>query len=117
MWLHTRVAEVLEEMYGTNAEAHAAELAHHFSRTDSGLGNERLVRYSLLAGERALGCCGYEEAVSYFERALAFKEGQPTDGDTAALLLGLGRAQVAIAERTEMQGSVANLGRAFDYYP
>ena len=33
--LHARIAETLEEMYGEAAEAHAAELAHHF-RTDVG---------------------------------------------------------------------------------
>ena len=114
--LHARIGEVPEEMHGTNAEAHAAELAYHFTRAYSAIGGERLVHYSLLAGERALASCGYEEAASYFERALVSKEDQPTDADTAALLLGLGRAQVAIVDRTQMKDSVANLGRAFDCY-
>ena len=29
--LHTRIAEALDDFYGDDAEAHAAELAHHFS--------------------------------------------------------------------------------------
>jgi hypothetical protein len=38
------------------------------------------------------------------------------DGETAALLAGKGRIQVALAERHEMQDAVDNLIQAFDYY-
>ena len=36
--LHARIAETLEEMYGANVEAHAAELAHHCAEASSALG-------------------------------------------------------------------------------
>ena len=49
--------------------------------------------YSLLAGERALATYANEEALSYLERGLAAKHGQPMDAEAAALLFGLGRAQ------------------------
>jgi predicted ATPase len=52
--LHGRIAEALEELYGSAAGAHAAELAHHFAQAESVLGPEKLARYSLLAGEQAL---------------------------------------------------------------
>ena len=50
--LHARIAEALEDVYGTEAEAHAAELAHHFA--EAAAGSAKLVHYSLLAGDRAL---------------------------------------------------------------
>jgi DNA-binding CsgD family transcriptional regulator/Tfp pilus assembly protein PilF len=114
--LHRRIGETLEEQYKGAAEAHAAELAYHFAQVLTATGIQKLVHYSLLAGERALNSYAHEEAVVYFQRGLAAKEGQPVDSDTAALLFGLGRAQAATLEQHEMQDAVASLSRAFDYY-
>ena len=47
---HARIAETMQEMYGDDADAHAAELAHHFAEAQTVLGSEKLVLYSLLAG-------------------------------------------------------------------
>ena len=120
--LHARIAETLEELYGENAEAHAAELAHHFAQAEAVAGGEKLVRYSQLAGERALAAYAWEEALSHFERGLlsrgvplAGPEAAP-DQKAAALLFGLARAQVAVLDRFEMETGVNNLRRAFDYY-
>ena len=38
------------------------------------------------------------------------------DDETAALLFGLGRAQLAALERYELEPAVTSLRRAFDYY-
>jgi len=117
--LHARIAEALEELYGADAESHAAELAHHFVKAEGVLGTEKLVRYSLLAGERTMAIYGYEEALSHFERGLAAKEGDARhsassmDAETAALLHGLGRTQLVMLKVDE---GWANLTRAFDYY-
>ena len=72
--LHARIAETLEELYGDTAEAHAAELAYHFAQAGAVAGNDKLVHYSLLAGERALSAYAWEEAQAHFERVLAVKE-------------------------------------------
>ncbi|MFQ6030122.1 MAG: serine/threonine-protein kinase PknK, partial [Dehalococcoidia bacterium] len=114
--LHGRIAESLENLYGANVEAHAAELAHHFSEAQTVLGTEKLIHYSLLAGERALGTYAHEEALSHFQRAVAEKEGQPMDAETASLLFGLGRAQLATLGRHQLLEAMGNLDRAFDYY-
>jgi len=114
--LHARIAETLEELYGDNAEAHAAELAHHFAEAQTVLGVDKLVKYSLLAGERALEAYAWEEALGHFQRGLAAGEGQAMDGQTAQLLFGLGRAEVANAGQGGFAGVVGSLGRAFDYY-
>ena len=111
--LHARIGEALEQLYGTHAEAHAGEMAHHFAEAATVAGTEKLVHYALVAGERALATYAHEEALVYFGRALAAKEGQPIDAEGAALLFGLGRAQAAILQGEEAR---ASLSRAFDYY-
>ena len=99
--MHAGIAEALEGLYGAAAGGHAAELAHHFAQAEAVLGTEKLVRYSLLAGERALAAYAYEDALVHFERALAAKElswsGDDSipDSNTAAILFGMGHAQLA----------------------
>jgi DNA-binding CsgD family transcriptional regulator len=125
--LHARIAQALEELYGADAPAHAAELAYHFAEAETVAGIEMLVRYSRLAGERALAAYAYEEALAHFQRALTAKEGHwtgecsphyhPTEGATdsemADLLFGLGQAQSATYQ---IEDALASLGRAFEYY-
>ena len=119
--LHAQIAQALEELYGEEAEAHAAELAHHLAQASTVLGSEKLVRYSLLAGERALTVYGYEEALVHFQRALVAKgddvESQPAaDAETAAILFGIGQAQLATLQAHQWGDATANLRRAFDFY-
>ena len=120
--LHARIAEMLEEIYGDDAQSHAAELAHHFSQAEAVTGAEKLVRYSLLAGERALASDAYEDAVTHFERGLVARgitlseTETATDEEAAALLFGLARAQSATVERHQLGEAFAALSRAFEYY-
>jgi DNA-binding NarL/FixJ family response regulator len=127
VYLHARIAQALEESYGADAPAHAAELAYHFAEGEAVAGTEKLVHHSYLAGERALAAYAYEEALAYFQRALTAKAGSSTgngvlqydpvqgatDAETADLLFGLGRAQVATYQMPE---ALVSLGRAFEYY-
>ncbi|MFQ6028289.1 MAG: helix-turn-helix transcriptional regulator, partial [Dehalococcoidia bacterium] len=113
--LHAQIGEVLEIIYGAEAPVHAAELSHHFGEAATVLGSEKLVHYALLAGERALDSYAHEQALVHFERALAVKEGQPLDSETAALLFGQGRA-LAATDRNRAQESIDALNCAFDYY-
>jgi DNA-binding CsgD family transcriptional regulator len=114
--LHARIAEVLEDLYGSQAEAHAAEIIYHLAESAAVTGTSKLVHYSSIAGERALKAYAWEEALAYFQQALAAKEGQVTDSETAWLLFGLGRAQAAAVDGPSIQEAVSNLRRAFDYY-
>ncbi len=120
--LHARIAEALETLYGGDAAAHAAELARHLAEAQTVLGTEKLVHYSLLAGQRALAAYAYEEALTHFERGMASKgialTGSQTapDEQAADLLFGLGSAQFAAVERHRVPDAVACLRRAFDYY-
>ena len=114
--LHARIALALEELYGARVNEHAAEMAYHFAQAETVTGTEKLVRYCLLAGEQALAAYAFEEALPHFERALAAKEDQPVDADTAALRFGLARAQAATRTNQEYQEPRQNLRLAFDYY-
>ena len=114
--LHARIAESLEGLYGDNAEAHAAELVYHFAEAEAVIGNEKLVRYSLLAGERALAAFAWEDAILHFQRGLVAKEGGPMDAETAALLVGSGNAQLAAFTRGQAKEAMDGLSRAFNYY-
>ena len=59
---------------------------------------------------------GYEEALEYFQRALAAKEGRPMDAETADLLFGTGRALAVTLPRYQVHEAVESLRRAFDHY-
>ncbi|MCH8108013.1 MAG: protein kinase [Chloroflexi bacterium] len=120
--LHGRIAEALEALYGDDAEAHAAELAHHFAEAQTSTGPDKLVRYSLMAGERALASHAYEDALAHFERGLVGR-GITLSGTEAAfdeqaadLLFGLARAQSATVEAHLLGEAFAPLRRAFEYY-
>ena len=113
---HARTGEALEQLHQKELEEHAPELAYHFAEAGAVGGTGKMVRYSLIAGERALANFANQEALAYFQQALTMKAEQLSDADTAALLFGLGRAQAATMERQYIQEVVATLSRAFDYY-
>jgi DNA-binding CsgD family transcriptional regulator len=111
--LHGHIAEILEALWQDDLPTHASELVTHFAQAEPGRGREKVAKYALLAGERALSAYAHEDALVHFERGLAVKAGQSMDAETAALLFGLGRAQGAT---DQVQPAWESLGRAFDYY-
>ena len=120
--LHGRIAEALEALYGDDSETHAAELAHHFGEAQTSTGITKLVRYSLLAGERALAAYAYEDAITHFEGGLVARDialsgtEAASDEQSAALLFGLVRARGATVELDQLGEAFATLSRAFEYY-
>ena len=120
--LHARIGQALEGLYGPDAEGHAAELAHHFAEAEPVLGPDKLVRYSLLAGEQALASYAYEDALTHFERGLVGRNvtlsgtDAATDEEAANLLFGLARAKSATLEIYQLGEAFASLSRAFEYY-
>ena len=119
---HARMAQILERMHETDLAEHAAELARHFAEAASVLGPEKLTRYSLMAGERALAAYAYEDALTHFERGLVARGTSlsgteaASDDEAAALLFGLARAQTATFERQQLVDAFGTLSRAFEYY-
>ena len=120
--LHARIADALEGLYGDEAEAHAAELAHHYNEAQTSTGYTKLVRYSLLAGEQALASYAWDEAITHFERGLAARDitlsgkEAASDAEAVSLLFGLAQAQSATVERHQLVDVFAILCRAFEYY-
>jgi tetratricopeptide (TPR) repeat protein len=88
---HLRVAEAMERLYAAVLESHAADLAYHYHQ--AGGDPEKIMKYAVLAAERATAQTAYEEAVSQYERALQVLEMQrPIDEFRRSdLLLALGR--------------------------
>ena len=113
---HGVIGETLEERHQDNLDEYAGELARHFAEAAALGGMENMVRYSLIAGERALDTFAYEQALIHFGRVLEAKEGQADDAESADALFGLGRAQSATLPRHELPEAQANINRAFDYY-
>ena len=60
--------------------------------------------------------CAWEEAQAHFDRGVAAKEGQGMDDEMAALLAGLGRAQIGTLERYRRYEILNTRRPAFDYY-
>ena len=114
--LHARIGGVLEGMYQPALEPHAAELAYHFSQSEAITGPEKVVEYSIMAGEQALQSYAYEEAEIHFRRAQASKEGQPMDAKATAILYSLARTIAATGGRLAAPVVVDNLQQAFQYY-
>jgi len=120
--LHARIAQVLEDLYGDDADSHAAELAHHFAEAQTLTGPKKVVHYSLLAGERALAAYAYEDALAHFERGLVARgislsgTEAASDEEAAALLFGMARARSAAGVGHQLEEAFTNLSRAFEYY-
>ncbi|MCH8063945.1 MAG: AAA family ATPase, partial [Chloroflexi bacterium] len=114
--LHARIAETLEALYGEDAEAHAAELAHHFVQAEAVLGTDRLIKYSKAAGDRAIAANAYEDALDYFQKALDAKGLEKIDVEAANMLFGLGRAKAAAMERYRLTEVFELLKSSFNFY-
>jgi len=120
--LHSKIGEALETLYGEQPGDHAAELAYHFGEAVPVAGLDKFLKYTILAGERALETYALEEALAHFQRGLSVKEidieshSPALDADAAALLFGLRRVQVATLGRQKLHVGLASSVRAFDYY-
>ena len=120
--LHARVGESLEELYGVDDGEHASDLAYHFAEAEAAIGPEKVVRYAMLAGERALVTHAHEDASFQYNRGL-LALGVPLNASTPAadrisadLLFGLGRAQVGSLPSSRMREAVVTLTRAFEFF-
>jgi ABC-type oligopeptide transport system substrate-binding subunit/DNA-binding SARP family transcriptional activator len=89
---HARVGDALEQLYGSQIETPAGELAYHFEqcRDLNEVTNEKAITYLLVAGDHARGLYAFSEAIDYYQRALEIlKEGQEYKR-TARTLMKLG---------------------------
>jgi DNA-binding CsgD family transcriptional regulator len=69
--LHGRVAEILEEYFGPEAQTMAGILAYHFSRAEPGRLGPKAALYLALAGAGAMERFGNREAAKYLRASVA----------------------------------------------
>ena len=95
--LHGKIATALEQMYGAASEAHADELALHFSHAAASELAPKAARYLTIAGRSALSRYATREAATYLGAALDVMDAAPNDmtpaADVAALVEDLARAK------------------------
>jgi tetratricopeptide (TPR) repeat protein len=111
--MHARIAEALEAHYGGAAEDHAAELVEHFAEAETVLGTEKLVNYSVLAGNLSLSAFAHQDAQKYFEIGINALEPNEHSLRAGEVYLGFGKALSQTLGRNELQGSVDSLDKAF----
>ena len=112
--LHRKAGEVLEGLYGDDAEPHLSELAHHFVRAAQGGDADTAIDYARRAGDRAAGLLAFEEATRFYRMALQLlgSRGRSDDESRCDLLLAAGESQArggdhAAAQATFLEAAVA----------
>ncbi len=65
--LHGEIAEVLEALYGDQAEEIAVQLAHHFARGEAW---KKAFRYLTSSGDRARQAYANQEAIAFYTQAV-----------------------------------------------
>ncbi|MFQ5813768.1 MAG: ABC transporter substrate-binding protein, partial [Anaerolineae bacterium] len=89
---HGRAGAAMETLYGPEAEALAGELAFHFEQgqqLDKTL-TKKAITYLLVAGDQARLLYAHEEAVGFYQRALALLKEQGEYERAARTLMKLG---------------------------
>jgi ABC-type oligopeptide transport system substrate-binding subunit/DNA-binding SARP family transcriptional activator len=90
--IHSRAAVVMEHIYAPETAKIASELAFHFEQArllDEGLTGKAL-GYLQQAGDEARALYAHQEAVDYYERALALQKEQGDFGRAARTLMKIG---------------------------
>jgi DNA-binding CsgD family transcriptional regulator len=107
--LHQQIGSVLESIYATRLDEHAAALATHFAHSSDPSDLRKAVRYSEQAARRAMAVFAYGEAVRLLEQALALQDTLNNDDTTRRcdLLLSLARALMVAGEPRRAADEVA----------
>ena len=91
---HLRVADSIERVFADRVADHASDMAYHLVEAGRRADPARVLRFSILAGERALDAAAYEEALRHLEHALGLVD--PQDHRRRAEVLEL----LGMAERS-----------------
>jgi oligopeptide transport system substrate-binding protein len=85
--LHREVADVLEDLYGDEKDTIAVQLAYHYANAQEA---DKAIHYLQLAGDKARLAYAHQEAIDYYNRALALQKEQGYDDEAARTLMKLG---------------------------
>ena len=111
--LHLRIADTLEEYYGSKTEDHAGEIAHHLYQAGAAADRARTARYLILAGEQARATSAFDEAIQMFEAAETVL---PAD-DSATLANLLFSRGMALRGAAQMEKALATFQEVIDIFP
>ncbi|MCH8909878.1 MAG: AAA family ATPase [Chloroflexi bacterium] len=114
--LHARIVDAVERLYGDHLDDHCAELAYHCAEAGSAVAADRVVFYARMAGERAAASYAWVEARAYYEQALEALREEAPDAERAAILSGLGWAELFSLTYPDIQRGWDNVAQAFDLY-
>jgi class 3 adenylate cyclase/tetratricopeptide (TPR) repeat protein len=110
--LHAKAADAIEQRYPGDIEAHAADLAHHLSRSGHATDTKRLVRYLTISGRRAVEAAAFEDAVNDFQQALSLIE----DGERNARAELLELLAIALRSVGRWDEALVTMNEALDLY-
>ena len=111
--LHRRIVDVLEQLYGEDADEHAGKLAAHCMQAGDLLGTEKLLHYCLIAGSEATESGAYEQASDYFNWAINAKKDQPMDDDIAEIYR---RRGLVLYMLSKIEEAIDTSVKLFGYY-
>lgn len=116
--LHRQVLQGKERAYGDRVADHAAELLEHAKFARPLTGNRPIVRYALLAGERALAAHGYVEGFEAVKTGIEASEGVEFDDEMARAAQKLAVLVIwwTAPGHPDKGRMVQLLSRTFDYY-
>ena len=116
--LHARMAECMEQYYGSDALAHASELSYHIVRSNARELDPKAIAFLRAAGANAAVRHAYREAASYLQTAFDLAQRGEVDVDLRADLVeelaqakqnsGDSRHALALWEQAQREASAAH---------
>jgi class 3 adenylate cyclase/tetratricopeptide (TPR) repeat protein len=110
--LHLRASEAISRRYSDDLEAHAADLAYHLSNAGNAGDRASLVRYLMVAGDRAFDAAAFNDSVGHFEHALALI---PVSDELGRAEL-LERLAMALRSVGRWEDALRTMNEALDHY-
>jgi len=110
--LHLRASEAISGRYFDDLEAHAADLAYHLSHAGNAGDRTSLVRYLMVAGDRAFDAAAFYDSVGHFEHALALI---PVSDELGRAQL-LERLAMALRSVGRWEDALRTMNEALDHY-
>lgn len=69
--LHARIADAIEQVYGTSLDRHASALAHHLYQAGAASDPEKTTTYLVAAADEARAASAPEDALKFLDQALS----------------------------------------------
>ncbi|MFZ1118259.1 MAG: AAA family ATPase [Propionibacteriaceae bacterium] len=110
--LHLRASEAISRRYFDDLEGHAADLAYHLSHAGNAGDRASLVRYLMVAGDRAFDAAAFNDSVGHFEHALALI---PVSDELGRAEL-LERLAMALRSVGRWDDALRTMNEALDHY-